>query len=358
MAGKALSTFQDFVAATNERALTPPKDIISDAVKQTYTIRDALRGRGVDEVVQSGSEITDRIQLKAGTQFGFYQPNEQFTPIIEDVLTKIRCPWRFAKDSWAWTDHEVKLNSGDRLVQWKSLRDSKRQASRVSLFNGMEDAIWAAHDDASMESLTAGASSRPYSIRSFITEDGFAPGTAGTIMQVSPTVETKWRNQVVNYQVADPDGTLVSSFEEIWRRLKFESPETKNDYFKETKFAKFKIYTPLDGWKMAVRLLRQTNDRNYPQNDLGYATDDPCFGRIPITWSQPLDSAGYTTGQPRFFWVNLEYLLPIFHGERYFYETDPINGGHMQPYSWVVYVDNWYNWFCRSRLRQGIVVPV
>ena len=358
MAGKALATFQDFVAATNERVLTPPKDIINDAVKNTYTIRDALKGRGIDEVIQSGSEITDRIQLKAGTQFGFYQPNEQFTPIIEDVLTKIRCPWRFAKDAWSWTDHEVKLNTGDRLVQWKSLRDSKRQASRVSLFNGIEDALWATPDNSSMESLTAGASSRPYSLRCFITEDGLAPSGFTTVMQVDPTVETKWKNQVVNYQSADPDGTLVSAMEEMWRRVKFESPEDKDDYFKETKFAKMKIYAPLDGWKMAVRLLRQTNDRNYPVNDLGCAVDDPCFGKIPIKWAQPLDSAGYTTGQPRFFFTNLEFLVPIFHSDRYFYETDPINGGHTQPYSWVVYCDIWYNWFCRSRLRQGILVPV
>ena len=357
MAGKAIATFQDWVAATNERVLTPPKDIISDAVLHTYSIADSLRGRGEDEVVQSGSEITDRIQLKAGTQFGFYDPNEQFTPIIEDVLTKIRCPWRFAKDLWAWTDHEVKLNGGDRLIQWKSLRDSKRQASRISLYNGLENAIWATPVQATMESLTV-TGGRPYSIRCFITEDTLSPwGGVTTVMQVRPDVETKWRNQLANYAAADPDGTLVGSLEEIWRKCKFESPERKEDYFRETKFRKFKIYTNLDGWKMAVRMLRTTNDRNYPQNDLGYACEDPVFGRIPIKWAEGLDAVGYAAGQPRFFFVNYEYLFPVFHSERYFYETDPINGGHMQPYSWVVYSDIWYNWFCRSRYRQGIVVP-
>ncbi len=359
MSGKALASFQDFVLATNERVLTPPKDIISDAVLNTYTIKDALRGRGIDEVIQSGSEITDRIQLRAGTTDEFYQPNQQFTPIIEDVLTKIRCPWRFAKSSWSWTDHEVKLNSGDRLVQWKSLRDSKRQASRVGLYNFLEAAIWATPDNASMESLTPGPSSRPYSLRCFITEDGLAPSGFTTVMQVNPSTETKWQNQVSNYQTADPDGTLISSMEEMWAKVNFESPDNKDDYFKETKFSKMKIYTPLDGWKMYIRLTRQSNDRNYPINDPGYAVKgDPVFGGIPVKRAQPLESVGYTTGQPRFFFVNLEYLLPIFHSERYFYETDPINGGHTQPYSWVVYTDIWYNWFCRSRYRQGIVVPI
>jgi hypothetical protein len=39
------------------------------------------------------------------------------------------------------------------------------------------------------------------------------------------------------------------------------------------------------------------------------------------------------------------------------YETDPMNGGVGQPYTWVVYKDSWYNLFCRSRRRQGILVP-
>jgi hypothetical protein len=66
---------------------------------------------------------------------------------------------------------------------------------------------------------------------------------------------------------------------------------------------------------------------------------------------------GYTTGQPRYFFVNFEFLFPVYHGSATCMETDPINGGHQQPFSWVVYVDIWYNWFCRSRYRQGIVVP-
>lgn len=358
MAGKAIATFQDWVKATNERVLTPPKDIISDAVLHTYTIADALKGRGNDEVVQGGSSITDRIQLVAGSQFGFYDPNDQFTPAIEDTLSKIQCPWRFAKDLWAWTDHEVKLNQGDRLIQWKSLRDSKRQASTVSLYNGLENAIWATPNSATMESLTT-TGGRPYSIPAFICENGIQPsGWSTTIMQLDPTANVRWRNQVVNVQAAQLDLQLVGGMEALWRNVKFESPETKENYFRETKFRKFKIYSNLDGWKTAVRLLRQTNDRNYPQNDLGYAVDDPVFGRIPIKWAEPLENAGYAVGFPRFFFVNFEYLFPVYHSERYMYETDPINGGHMQPYSWVVYKDVWYNWFCRSRWRQGILVPV
>ena len=360
MAGKALASFADFVTATNERVLTDPKDIISDAVSRTYAIRDMLKGKGESDVVKSGATITERIQLSATTQFGFYDPNEQFTPSVEDVLTKTSLNWRFAKDAWAWTDHELKLNEGDRLTQFKNLRDSKRMACTISLYNGMEAALWATPDASTMES--SGTGGRPYSIRAFLTEDGNAPAGFSTLMGVDPTAANKsrWKNQVANYAYGSIDSTLPAALEAIWRKCKFESPDSKDNYFRETKFNKFKIYTNMDGWQTYVRLTRNANDRAMSSKgpDLGAFVDAPMFGGIPLSWIEALDGVGYPIGQPRFFFVNFEYLYPIFHSERYMYETDPINGGHTQPYSWVVYKDCWYNLFCRSRYRQGMVVPV
>jgi hypothetical protein len=191
MAGKPLANFADFVKATNERILTPPKEILSDAIQRTYTIADALKGRTEDEVVQSGKTITDRVQLTAGTGFSFYDPNEQFSPQIEDTLSTLTAPWRFAKDYWAWTDHEIVLNGsgGDRFTQFKSLRDSKRQASHVSLFNGLDAAIWATPNNSLMESTTT-TNGRPYSIRCFITEDGLAPSGFTNVTRTTPASES------------------------------------------------------------------------------------------------------------------------------------------------------------------------
>lgn len=359
MAGKNLFSFADFVTATNEHVVTPPKDIISDAVLHTYAVKDMLRGKGESEVVKSGTKLTDRIQLQTGTQFGFYDPNEVFSPSIEDVLTKIESPWRFAKDCWGFTDHETMLNEGDRLVQYKSLRDSKRQASTISLYNGIENALWATPDTNTMESQT-NTGGRPYSIRAFVTEDGNAPSGFTTIQQVNPTTFPKWKNQVQNYAYASIDSTLPTALEALWRKCKFESPDNKDSYFKETKFNKFKVYTNLDGWQNYVRLTRNANDRAVSGGgpDLGFATENPVFGGIPVCWIEALDSVGYSTGQPRYFFLNYEFMYPVFHSERYMHETNPINGGVGQPYSWVVYKDCWYNLFCRSRYRQGIAVPV
>lgn len=359
MAGRALPSFADFVTATGENVIAKPKDIISDAVKHTYSIVDMVKGKGESDVVKAGSKLTDRIQLVAGTQFGGYDPNEQFSPSVEDTLTKIEVPWRFVKDCWAWTDHEIKLNEGDPYVQYKSLRDSKRMACTVSMYNGIEDFLWATPNNSTMESSSS-TGGRPYSIPCFVTEGGGAPSGFTTVMTVNPTSNPKWKNQNSTYSAASLDTQLAPAMGLMWRKLRFEAPETKGSYFRETKFNKFKIYTNLDGWSNYTRITANSNDRAMigSRPDLGFTVEDVTFNGIPVKYIEALDDQSYPTGQPRFFFLNFEFLYPIFHSERYMYETAPISGGHSQPFSWVVYKDTWYNLFCRSRYRQGIVYPV
>jgi hypothetical protein len=208
-----------------------------------------------------------------------------------------------------------------------------------------------------MESLNN--ATRPYSIPTFIAENGQQPsGWTTTILQADPTQLVYWRNQLSNYAAAAIDTTLIPAFDDVWAQCKFEAPETREQYFRETRYDKQKIVANRDGWRTFVRLTRNSNDRNFPANDPGWVTDAPCYGSIPVKWVEALDSFGYAIGQPRFFFVNTEYLFPVWHAERYMIELDPIPGGPTQPFSWVAYKDTWYNVFCRSRYRQGIVVPV
>lgn len=357
MAGKNLGTFQDFVKSTQEDKFTDPRELINDAVFRTYTLTNMMKGRGEAEVIRGGASITDRIQLATGSSFEFYLPNAQFTPTDEDTLTKLQAAWCFCKDSWAWTDQEIILNNGDKALMWVDLTFSKRQACEISTINGMEQALWATPNQNQMESLNN--ASRPYSIPAFIAENGIQPANwTTTILQADPTQLTYWRNQAANYASAAIDTTLVPAMESIFRQCRFESPESKEEYFRSTKYEKQKIYTNNDGWGTYVRLTRNSNDRNFPANDLGWATENPTFSGIPVKWVEALDAFGYAIGQPRFFFINTEYLFPVWHESRYMIELDPIPGGPTQPFSWVAYKDTWYNIFCRSRYRQGIVVPV
>jgi hypothetical protein len=361
MAGKALVNFADFVQATNERVLTPPSEILSEATKRTYLFGDMMNGYDADVVIQAGKKITDRLQMNAGSQFGFYHPNETFSPVIEDLLSDIEANWRFAKDAWAWTDQEIELNVGGatgdaRYTQFKQLKRSKQQGCEISLYNGLDTALWATPDNAQMETSTG---KRPYSIRAFITEDGLAPSGFTTVMGVNPSTESKWRNQVTNYDPSLIDVQLVPAFEDMWLRLKFKSPKRGSKSFKETDFRKFLIPTNLEGRKTYVRLTREANDNPVAagRGDLGWALSESDFGGISVEYIEELDNVGYAAGQPRYFWLNFLMLHPVMHGTRWMHETNPIHGGTAQPYSHVVYKDCWYNLFCRSRRRLGIVCP-
>lgn len=355
----ALASFNDFVLATAEKVVTDPKNIINDAVLNTYVMKDMVRGKGEAEIVKAGSSITDRTQLTTTSTSSNYDPNDQFSPVLQDVLTKISAPWRFTKSYWAWTDQEVMLNEGDRLVQWKSLRDSKRQACFVDMYNFMEAQLWATPSNTTMES-TSTTGGAPYSVRCFVTEDGNAPAGFTTVMGVNPSSNTNWKNAVDNFAYASIATTLLPSFDRMRLRLNFESPDNSDNYFKETRFNKFKIYTNLDGQSTYAGQTRDNNDRAMQGNkyDLGAPALDPVYAGIPVKYISSLDNVGYATGQPRYFWLNFDTLFPVFHSQRYMYEKPPQNGGVIQPYTWVVFKDTWWNLFCRSRKRNGILVPV
>lgn len=356
--GKPLLQFQDFITATNENKFTEPTDIINDAVSRKFILTDAMRGRDNDELVQSGATITDRWQGAYGSQFGYYDPNTQFSPSIDDTLSKLQAKWVFAKDCFVWTDQEIELNAGDRKIQFVRLAKSKRQAREVSTIQGIEAAIMATPNFNTMEALSA-TGGRPYSLLVYAAENGIQPsGWTGTIQQLDPVANTNWQNQVTNYAAASIDVTLLGAMEQMWMQMEFQAPPNKDEYFRTTKWNKFKIYTNTDGEKTWVRLTRQSNDRNFPTNDMGWAVNKVVMSGIPINRIDSMDNIGYAIGQPRFMWINYEYIFPVWNSKRYFKEIPPLNSVY-QPYTWVSYCDVWYNWFCRSRRRgAGIVVPI
>ncbi|KKM66522.1 hypothetical protein LCGC14_1480390, partial [marine sediment metagenome] len=84
------------------------------------------------------------------------------------------------------------------------------------------------------------------------------------------------------------------------------------------------------------------------------------YAGLPIEYISTLDTALINSGavitadEPWFFYLNLNYLYPIFHGTKYMSEEEPMRG-QRQPFSYVVWSQTWYNLFMRSRQRQGLV---
>lgn len=366
----SLVTFSDFLLATDEKVITPSGKILNEAVKNTYCLRDATKGRDDSEVFQGGSKLTDRIQLEDNGSFMFYEPNDEFNPTTVQVLTKISVNWRFAKSDYSFTDEEIILNEGDVDAQYKKLKKSYEQSAATAMFNGMEDAIWAFPSASSME---ADAGKVAYSIPAFIDEigtDHHWPGFT-TIMTVDPATESRWRNKISRYNSADKFNQstgIIAAMDTMFLEVQFESPDQSSEYFENDRLNRMKILTNLDGQVTYKQALRQQNDRLVSAQDPAY--NAPVYAGIPVKYISTLNTAlldqsvasttpaAWASGSPRYYFINFEYLYPVYNSKRYMTNIGPIPGGPKQPFSHVVYKNTYYNWFCRSRQRQGIVTPV
>lgn len=358
----SITAFNNFVLATGNKVKSKPDEIINDAVKNTYIISRMTKGAGASDMVQSGLKIIDRIMLSDSGTAVFYNPNQDLDIQNVDTLSSIEVNWRYLANHFSYTEQEVNLNSGDSQTYYKNLLKTKRQGAVTNTFNFMEEALWAAPVSTDME---AASGTKPYSFRAFVTEAGGAPATADgatgtawtTVQTLSPAANVKWKNQVETFDVADlanPDTGLVNAFDNMFMKVKFKAPRP-GEYFENDEFQQMGIFTNRDGRAMWLRLTRDANDR-LVNNDLGGQAAGVGYSGLPVEYIAELDNAGYASGSPRFFWLNLKYMHPIWHTEEYQKEKEPIHHPR-QPFSWVVWTSTYYNLFCMSRRRQGIICP-
>lgn len=358
-----LSTFNAFVLATGARVATDPDRIINDAVKNTYFLSRALKGRDASLVVQSGSKIIERVQLTDSGTFEFIHPNEDLDIQNVDNLTPLEIPWRFGIAHYAYNEAEMALNGGDPQTYYKNLLKGKRQACETSTFNGMEDAIWAAPSNADQEALSG---KKPYSIPCFITSTGGAPSGFTTIQTVNPSVDIGFKNQVQTYDASnmtDPDQGLVAALDEMWLKIKFEAPQGgPAEYFEDDNLQKMVIASNRNGIRKLQQLTRDSNDRLMPAGNLGWVNGNITYAGIPLLYVTALDTAlvnsgaAITVNKPWFYFINLNYLYPVYHSEKYMVEKAPMQHPR-QPLSYVVWKYTMYNWIVTSRKRQGLVLP-
>lgn len=359
----SLQDFTMFVQSTGVKLATSPDNILNDAVLNTYFLGRMLKGRSAAESVQSGESIVDRIQLNDVGTAEFYSPNDDMDIQNVDSMVSIKTNWRFIADHYAYTKQEVDLNSGNPQTYYKNLLKAKRQQCKTSTFNKMEAALWDAPSNADMESASGQV---PYSIPSLITTDGLAPSGFTTLMTVNVTNEAGWRNQVEEFDpsnITDADSGLIRAMDRMWHKVRFISPSGgPSEYFNSDRLQKMVIATNLDGITLMQRLARDSNDRLIPANNLGWIAGKPVYAGLPVDYVAKLDTAlinggaAITANEPWFYYLNLEFLFPIFHSTAYMQEMEPKDHPR-QPFSKVVWSTTYYNMFMRSRKRQGIIVP-
>ena len=401
--GSALSVFNDFATATGPAYITGPEQIVNEATKQNYLLRRYLKGKGPEEVLQGGKTIKDAILFDEDSTFQYYQPNETFTWKNPQVLSEYEINWRFCVDHMSWTDAEIELNIGAGLSRsarhqaFKRLLRVKEQRLWTSLLNGMEDGIFAVPNTAQMESA---AGTRPYSIPAFITEDGQLPRDAdttqwSTVEGISPTTQAKWRNQVEYYDhvergfatADDQSKDLIAAFDRMYLSVKFMAPPTRQEYFENDNLYRQFIACSKAGITQYEQLMRSRQDRFAAPSMHDPAFLKPTYGGIELEYVSALDSAklykkagastmhaegaeanlssgttdrgdGVEEGYagPRYWWINANYLTPVFHSKRYM-TKHPVLTHPNQPFTHVQPIDCWMNMVCRSRRRQGIICP-
>jgi len=386
MAGTALANFNDFMKVTGPRYLSSAEDVINEAVKNTYILGRFLKGKGTDVSVQGGKTINDAILFDESSTYDHYKPNATFSWSNPQVITDLEINWRFSVDHMSWTDQEVELNVSEGLsrsaqkVAYKRLKRIKEMRLWTSFLNGMEADLWkgAYANGAEMETNTG---SLPYGLQAFISENtsnyhSFNTGDATTVMGVAPGTESKWRNQVSTYDYADPDDSdgdqdgLLDKFDEMFLKVQFIPPATKQEYFEKDNLNRQFICCSRGGINLYKRMLRDANDTLVNKQDPAY--NMPQYSGIDLVYVSTLDDAaingdtvaddtetatgGDTNAGYRYWWLNGNYLTPVYHTRRYMEKHDPMRHPN-QPFTTVQPVDCWWNLFCKSRQRQGIICP-
>lgn len=390
MPGTALSNFTDFVKSTGPAYFTSADQFLNDAVKTTYSFSRFLKGKGVDKVIQGGENIKDDIMFDEARTFQNYQPNAEFTWTQPQVMTEQSIEWRFSMDHMSWTDHEVTLNMNSGFsreyakVQYKKLRKKIEARMWTSMINGLEEKLWATAGASTTSTeasqMEAATGSEQYSILSFITEDTTnyhcVNGGWSTIEGIDPATESGWRNQVSEYDYDDPDDSdgdrdgLIDKFDEMLTNVGFVPPDFHREHFEPSNenHNTQVIFCSNGGLNLYKRLLRDSNDMLVRKQDAAYP--NPTFDGIEMyrvaqlasvshAWDTTTTAGtetGYSVDGYRYFWIDTKYITPVFHSERYFFKKDPFFL-EKQPYTWIAPVDCWWNLFCHSRKRLGIVAP-
>lgn len=378
------TTYLDYLLVTRENKKSPFNQFLNEALAQSYLLSILLEGRGIEEITQGGTAIVDFIQVATNGSFGFYAPGDQQTPVSTDTMRKISQPWRFASSNYAWENEEIALNEAD-VDKFMEQEEAYKSGCVTDQVQGTEDSFWAVPSTSDMES-TGGR--KPYSIPCFINEfSNTVPTGFTTVMGINPATNIAWQNQKVGYtasQITNPAHTqgLLQSLRKMSNKVRFKPVAfaKAKKYQEQDKTDKLMIVTSDDGQAQYQACLYQTNDRTAKPSDAGNVSTT--FNGRELMYVTALDYAGIysgalsgstasqsnpltgasvancaATGFPRYYFINGDYLKPIFNSNRFMKEDEPIRGGQDRPNSYVQYYWTQQQLWCSSRRRHGIVYP-
>lgn len=396
--GTSLNLFSEFVAITGPTYLTSTRAVVNDAQKTNYaTLGYMLRGQGMSDVLQGGSEIRDYIFLSAERRARSYKPNarQQYKSVQTGKTWTI--DWRFFITEMTWTDEEIELQAGGSMSAeakfqvYKDLWWRKQQQLHTDNADYWEELMWAVPDKSEME---ATGGQEPYSIPCFINEfpNGLPAasdqpgGTWTTKAGLDPTLtgNENWDNQRFGYgagatgYTVNSNTNVISTLDEAFMSLDFRPPPIHAEMFEGTyRRPVGVIFCSKVGRARLMNLYRASQDRWVDVKD---PYNNPTYQNAPIVYVAQLDDAAIYptatsdalgtegtstnstyTGEvgydgPRYFLIQPEYLRPVFHSSRYFKNLGVFTDVE-QPTTHVMPVNTYYNLAPRSLRRHGILYP-
>lgn len=421
MAGASLNAYLDLVNRTGPAIFAGKEEIVNDAVKQTYGISPFMRGKGIAEMFRGGKYITDEWFPDESTTAVTHLPGASFTWSNPQTSKYWSANYRFLMDHMSVIDQEEDLNGPGqaagmaRFQQIKSMMWGKKQRLMTSVYNKMDNLLFAEPDFNAMEFSTSASStsSEPYSLAAFVTEYGnglfnsTGTGAAGaawtTVEGINPTStgNTKWKNARVTYSsnstaAAAATGTavtgvvnvgdVIAGFDEMYLQVDFRPPTSFQEYFERAATDQMFVATSKKGYTHMQQSLRARQSTwNWTPSGNNPGISGLNYLGIPIYYWQGLDAAtlypnesatpanttdNVTEGAtglgssanvkgigPRYYFLHPKYMLPTFHEKWYIRFRDPIKPSD-QPEATIIPVSTWYNFVCRSRQRQGILYPL
>lgn len=390
MSGTSLDQFNSFVAATGSTYVDGPTGIINDSTRKTFWLNRFLDGSELanKKMIRGGKTIKNNIIFRDNGTFTHYQPGANQDWKNPQRLQAAETYWRFALAHMSWVNVEILLNDlikyGDADVkyhQFASIRDEKEMAMWSSKYDGMEASMWRQPDVTRMEG-DGSTQDLPYSIPLFINEHAnglypsYTPGGAWTTIEgLDPTdaeVDGQWTCQQNTYgsATAGSEDNLVGAMDQMFMDLEFQQPPSMREYYENPAFSKQIIATSTTGRRAYMNLLRQGQD-HFVMGPQDPAYSDPQFHGVPVTRAIDLQTGEYyanaggtalvsegnaNNSGPRMYFIDTEYLYPVFHDEMYFAKQE-ITKHHNVWDTYVCPVATWHNLFCTSLRRQGILSP-
>lgn len=365
-------SFADFFLATREKMARDPSKLINQSSKyRNYFWPKMLRGLSTKQLFRAGTKLQDRIRLSIQNNFQFYSPTGEFSFTSSNGLVSMEMNWRCWLTYMTWTDHELVLNSGEsEKEKYKDLRRVKELELEQGFWEGAEDALWATPNAATMESghiLEPGAvAGQTYSLRAFVTKDGLAPSSTNggvdgadwtTVMGITVSAQTNWRNQVEQYDSANFEQDILDHCDLMWLKVQWEAPESATQYMEETRLNKLVIPASMTGYSKLLKLARMSNNTLSPKGNFSEMQGKLTYNGIPIRHVSALDTVDATddaAGKPNYRFMNMNGIRPVLHSQRNRYAIQPAVTAN-QPFQHLHIEDTWGNIWCENRRELGFV---